>query len=196
MSKKEQLNLDGVPKPEKQKQVIVSFEQKLRDFALILFLGFDPKTQEPCPTNTDAAVAVGLGNTRNSSKTMGNRYKDHPIVLHELDRLRGDLALSKGEVLAGWRDLLERSVGKKPRLVPLYDNEGKPLKNASGKHLHQEVYDYDGKLAETVLGKMALATGLIETKDNDSGSGQTIIIAAEPEKTAEEWAEQYAQPTA
>lgn len=193
-NKSQQLGLEGVPDEERQRQsrIVVSFEQKLRDFAQVLFLGFDPKTQEVCPTNTDAAVAVGLGNTRGSAKTMGNRYKNHPIVTHELERLRGELALSKGEVLAGWRDLLERSTGKKPRLVPLYDGEGKPLKNGSGKQLHQEVYDYDGKLAETVLGKMALASGLIETTDNTDGSSQTIVIAAQPEKTAEEWAAQYA----
>lgn len=185
--------IEPAPEPEKVTGVNALLEERLKRFARYLVLGHTEDGSE-ITSDTHAAELAGIGSNHNSSRNLASRYKKHPVVRAEMHRIRthfaGQADASAQEIWGGWRDLLQQSTGQVKVKVPVYNAKGEFLGEK-----HQRMFKPD--VAAKVLEQMAKAAGVLNDKPVEQvGAGlPPIIIAAQADIDADEWAKKYGNAT-
>lgn len=137
-------------------------------FCQFMALGHDPETGEKL-NQTEAAEKAGIGNSKDSARKLASYYMRDERVKNLIARLREDrwqsLMLQQHEVVEGYRELLDKSLGRRKIKRTLVDDEGV--------RSDVDAYDFRPGEAERALKAMAEITGLLgaEKKQNGSAGG-------------------------
>lgn len=152
-------------------------------FCQLMAIGFDDDGKKL--SNVECAVQAGVGNTRDSSKTLAARYLKDPRFTALIERYRGeslaDLQLHNAEVVEGLRLLASISLGQKKVKKTMFNQVSDPDSGSVESVAKTfDVFEFSPASAHQALKTMAEITGMISNKkvvEHSGGLALTNILS-------------------